>query len=580
MLRDIRFLLKSHYSDSRALLVGINDYEHVSPLAYAVSDATTVRDVLVQDLRFPSANVVLLTNGEATKAEIMRAYLRLASPDIGLDERVVFFFAGHGDTRTGIRGEVGYLVPFDADPNDLSTFIKWDELTGNSELIRAKHMLFIMDACYGGLALTRSSTGNTRFLKDMMLRYSRQVLTAGKADETVSDSGGPLPDHSVFTGHLVEGMRGSAVAEDGVLTATGLMSYVYGKVAGDKNSRQTPHYGHFDGDGDLILIAPQLDEPDNDTRDLDTLIALPPLEEELSTRSTGLKIDRAKALLSNSGSSIELHDFVMDEVKRFLAQTSEDYFAARGEFSVEALTERIAKYEDVVGDLDAILACIAYWALPSHRNVLRKALARSTDRLDPQSGSSIWLELRRYPLILELYAAGIAAVHGERYDSLADIFYSPVEETDRRRDAECFLGIASNAVLELARQKVFQKLPGHEKHFAPMSEYLFKIMQPTIDETLFLGKGYERAFDEFEVLLGLAVADLLNVKTGHIWGPVGRFGWKEHQGNAPLKRTIEEARAAGSDWAPLRGGLFDGKIERVEAVAGEFYEGVSRLSWW
>ena len=293
MLRDIRFLLKTHYSTSRALIVGINQYQTLPPLSYAVSDTQAIRDVLVDELDFPEDSVVCLYDREATKTAIMSAYLCLAADDVGLDERIIIFFAGHGHTLTGVRGEVGYLVPVDANPSDLSTLIKWDELTGNSELIRAKHMLFIMDACYGGLALTRSlSAGSTRFLKDMLLRYSRQVLTAGKADEVVADSGGPLPNHSVFTGHLIQGLRGGAAGENGVLTANGLMSYVYSKVATDKNSHQTPHYGHFDGDGDLILVAPQLDELGRDeSKDLDTLIVVPVVEEESSPDTTQRKVE-------------------------------------------------------------------------------------------------------------------------------------------------------------------------------------------------------------------------------------------------------------------------------------------------
>ena len=34
------------------------------------------------------------------------------------------------------------------------------------------------------------------------------------------------------------------------------MSYVYRKVGQDSRSNQTPHYGHFDGDGDFVLRAP------------------------------------------------------------------------------------------------------------------------------------------------------------------------------------------------------------------------------------------------------------------------------------------------------------------------------------
>ena len=80
----------------------------------------------------------------------MSSFLRFAESDVGRDDRIVVFFAGHGLTRPGFRGEVGFLVPVDGDTDDLSSLIRWDDLTRNAELIIAKHVLFMMDACYGG----------------------------------------------------------------------------------------------------------------------------------------------------------------------------------------------------------------------------------------------------------------------------------------------------------------------------------------------------------------------------------------------------------------------------------------------
>ena len=217
-MSDFRFLTKSQYSNSRALIIGINEYQNMPPLAYAVNDAQEVRNVLIKELAFPEEGVLYLTDQDATRENILRSFLNFAADDVDIDDRIFVFFAGHGYTRQGNRGEVGYLVPYNADERDVSTFIRWDELTRNSELIRAKHMLFIMDACYGGLAVTRNlQPGSARFLKDMIRRYSRQVLTAGKADEVVADAGGPLPNHSVFTGHLIEGLRGEAAIGQGVI---------------------------------------------------------------------------------------------------------------------------------------------------------------------------------------------------------------------------------------------------------------------------------------------------------------------------------------------------------------------------
>lgn len=581
MLRDIRFLLKTKYSGSRALIIGIDDYALAPPLTYAVSDASAVRGVLVNDLGFPDDGITCLLDSAATKSAILKAYMQFAADSVDVDERVIVFFAGHGHTMTGYRGEIGYLVPVDAVPDDLATLIRWDELTGNSELIRAKHVLFVMDACYGGLMLTRGLTaGSTRFLKDMLLRYSRQVLTAGKADEVVADSGGPIPNHSVFTGHLIQGLQGVATSQDGVLTASGLMAYVYGKVATDKNSKQTPHYGHFDGDGDMILVARQLeDSEDEPTKDLDTLIVVPVVEEDRSPDTTQGKIDRVKTLLASNTASIELHDFVMNEVRVLLAETSEDSFATSGTYTDDELLERISRYEAASGDLSILLACIAYWSQPSNEIVLQKALSRSVDRLQLQGGLSAWLALRWYPAILETYSAGIAAVQGGRYDSLASVFFTSANASEHGRDERYFAGAMSKAILDLNRLDVFKRIPGHERHYAPMSEYLFKVLQPPLDNALFVGADYERAFDEFEVLFALSVVDLRVQRNKRAWAPIGRFGWKQRHEKGPLGLLIEEARGAGDDWIPLKAGLFAGKAERFEAAAVPCLEFVSKLGW-
>ena len=179
------------YNNSYALIIGINSYHNVGPLLHAVNDARAIADTLVEKFKFPAHNVSVLLDAEATRDNILREFLHWADPStVEPDDRILVFFAGHGHTVPGRRGEIGFLVPVDGKPNDLSTLVRWDELTRNADLIPAKHMLFLMDACYGGLAVTRKTIppGSMRFLKDMLQRFSRQVLTAGKADEVVADA--------------------------------------------------------------------------------------------------------------------------------------------------------------------------------------------------------------------------------------------------------------------------------------------------------------------------------------------------------------------------------------------------------
>lgn len=577
-MADLRFLYKPHYGTSRALVIGIDIYKTVSPLGYAVSDATAIKETLIADLGFAESEVTLLTNAAATKEAIQRAFQRFAKEDVGLDDKVLVFFAGHGHTRTGIRGEVGYLVPHDADLDDFSTFIRWDEFTRDADLIRAKHMLFIMDACYGGLALVRTAgAGSTRFLKDMMLRTSRQVLTAGKADQVVSDSGGPIPNHSVFTGHLIEAIQGKAATLDGVLTASGVMSYVYGKVANDKNSNQTPHYGHIDGDGDMVLKAPGLDSlEETDTKDLDRLVSIPYPDPIIEVDSTDLKVGKAKSLLSSETGAIGLHDLLSSEVRRFLAATSDDAFAPSSGFSPEELVARLTRYEAATIDLSVLLACISQWGGPQHLATLQKCLARSSDRLESASGLSAWLALRWYPLLMELYCCGVAAIDAGRFDSLAAAFGTRLPSTDSHRESGTFVEAASDAILQLNRSNVLKHIPGHERNYTPLSDYLLKVLQPKLDDALFLGKNYETAFETFEVYFALCAADAGLAKGAHFWCPIGRFGWK----HSVLVRVLKEAEAQQRNWAPLKAGLFGGDIARFTKVADEAKDTVGRLHWY
>lgn len=583
MARDLKFILQQKYENSRALVIGINEYKNASPLGYAVNDAKEVKDLLISELGFEDENVIYLCDQEATKANILKSFLSFTNENVKVDDRVFVFFAGHGHTRTGFRGEVGFLVPYDADMNEFSTFIRWDELTRNAELIRAKHILFVMDACYGGLAVNRHlKPGSSRFLKDMYQRFSRQVITAGKANEVVSDSGGPLPNHSVFTGHFIEGIQGKAANEHGIITASGLMAYVYSKVANDINSEQTPHYGQFDGDGDFIIVAPTLENlSEDDTRDIDKLITIPYADEVRNSRTTDEKTTYVKELISCEKSHIKLHDFVVEEVRRFLSSTNEDSFANNGHFSDKELLQRLSSYEIYTKDLSAIVACLAHWSTETQLIALTKIVSRSCDRLlELQNGITAWLNLRWYPLLLLVYNAGISAIESKNYKSLSSMFYTKLGTSQYGNDESFFVQKVANAASDLT--DVFKKIPDHERNYTPISEYLFKLLQPDLDDLFFLGKGYESAFDEFEVLFALVAADLNKQNDKYVWGPIGRFGWK-HRGRqrSPFNKVIEEAKGYKDQWPPIKAGMFGGSYERFEAIAEIFQKEIlDELRWY
>jgi uncharacterized caspase-like protein len=136
-------LYKPVYEKSWALVIGINDYQTASPLGYARQDAEAFARVLQSAFGFLPDKITVLLDQEATRERIMSSFLHFTEGSVLPDDRVAVFFSGHGCTRTGNRGEVGFLVPVDGHPSALSTLIRWDDLTRNAELVPAKHMLFI-----------------------------------------------------------------------------------------------------------------------------------------------------------------------------------------------------------------------------------------------------------------------------------------------------------------------------------------------------------------------------------------------------------------------------------------------------
>lgn len=561
------------YRESHALVIGINDYRKAPPLGYARQDAEAVAKVLVDRIGFAASNVCVLIDAEATALSIRSAIAHLANAHVQPNDRCCVFFAGHGHTRTGRHGEIGFLVPHDGDAEDLSSLIRWSDLTGGSDLIRARHVLFLMDACYGGLALTRTSRpGSMRFLRDMLGRAARQVLTAGKADEVVADSGGPRPGHSVFTGHLLEALEGAAATHDGVMTANGVMAYVYDKVARDPNSRQTPHYGHFDGDGDLIFDAPLLDTlPEEPTRDVDVLVGIPATVTSQAYGGRSEMLEAFKEYLSDPKHLIRLDDLLNREIRATIARIDPSYFPLDKDTpDATTLASRVEAYDAALGLLPEFVALLGRWGKAEHSAMLARVFERIADHNVTAGGYDAWLSLRWMPLDRLFYFAGIGALSHENY-AMLQVLYSArsYDRSSGKPYDRAFLrtidGIFGAQLLSLLKS-----LPGHERQYVPRSELYYKQLQPRLDDILFLGSSYEQLFDRLEVLNALTfIHGKAGAGTG--WGPPGRFAWKHRDSShSPFEAVVSEANGRGNEWPPLRAGLFHGDLARFNEVAEAF----------
>lgn len=227
---------------SWAVVIGINEYKNDIPkLRYAVADAQAVG----RELEARGFSVTHLLDREATRDRILEVLGDDLPTQMKPDDRLLIFYAGHGETKTIVGGQtMGYLLPVEAQREKLhKTAISMGEIKQLAGLLPAKHVLFVVDVCYGGIAgqQTRSLPAQTEaYLKQITQEKGRQLITAGGPGQQVVE--GPQWGHSVFTYYLLEGLiKGLAdLNHDGVIPTSELYAYLDGRVPAASENQQRP----------------------------------------------------------------------------------------------------------------------------------------------------------------------------------------------------------------------------------------------------------------------------------------------------------------------------------------------------
>lgn len=273
------------FARSLAVVIGINDYRHGIPqLHTAVNDAQRLGALLQQEYGYDLCLVV----EEATLTRLTTLFQELLPRQVGPQDRLLVYFAGHGIALDGDDGPEGFLIPEDAQPEDRSTFLAMTTLHEALIALPCRHLLMILDCCFAG-AFRWASTRAIRLLLPPVLhreRYDRfvrdpawQVITSAAYDQraldviagaavgtrgALSSAAGP---HSPFAAALFEALSGAADLipkgqGDGVITATELYlflrDYVEVQAAEQAGHYQTPGLWPLrrHGKGEYIFLTP------------------------------------------------------------------------------------------------------------------------------------------------------------------------------------------------------------------------------------------------------------------------------------------------------------------------------------
>jgi hypothetical protein len=209
---------------TRALLVGVDRYEHHADLANPVYDVEAIERELRDVYK---ARVTTLRN--PTRRDFLMALYGQADEDYGRNDQLLVYFAGHGWFDERLRR--GFLALTDSEPlaDDplRDTLVSHEDVRTILERLDCEHVLLMLDSCFSGtvdptlaMATTRAFSGESGFgstaeyLERKLAYRTRRYITAG-GNEYVPD--GRPGHHSPFSRQFLEALR-TYGGSDGVLT--------------------------------------------------------------------------------------------------------------------------------------------------------------------------------------------------------------------------------------------------------------------------------------------------------------------------------------------------------------------------
>ena len=197
----------------KALIVGVNYYQHCGALCGCINDAKRVKSVLTRNEDGSVNFECKLRTASGSDDRIERGELKDAVEELFSSKAdiALFYFAGHGH----IESTGGYLLASDAKRGDDG--LSLDEVLVLANKSEATNKIIILDSCHSGIA------GNPPALKDSsMLSEGLTILTASTSDQYANEKNGS----GVFTNLLVDALSGSAANILGDITPGSVYAHI------------------------------------------------------------------------------------------------------------------------------------------------------------------------------------------------------------------------------------------------------------------------------------------------------------------------------------------------------------------
>lgn len=199
----------------RALVVGIDYYDHYNDLAGCANDATALHPLLArnEDVSINlDCRIVTATDpsSRVTRDELLPMIDATLAPGA---EFALFYFAGHG---APVRGDVALVT---SDSTEHTPGVQFSEILERIVASPVQEIVVILDCCFAGGAATIGALGTTL----ANLRPGVSVLTASRNDQTSAET---PAGRGLFSAYLEGALDGGAADVLGHVNVSGLYAYL------------------------------------------------------------------------------------------------------------------------------------------------------------------------------------------------------------------------------------------------------------------------------------------------------------------------------------------------------------------
>jgi hypothetical protein len=214
---------RNTFRKSVAVLIGVGAYDQFTRLSAPAADALRVRDFLRDEAGFDQ--IITLTDDKATYPRIAELMEKTIPDALGQNDRFLFYFSGHGVTRTLATTKRGYLVLKKSGYGEWQDMVDMERMKQWAENVaQARHSLFLIDACFSGLAAYEAKAGDVREKTiARLMQPGHYIVTAGtEGEETYIYKG-----ESLFTQAFLSAARGDGLASsDGIISLSEMMTRI------------------------------------------------------------------------------------------------------------------------------------------------------------------------------------------------------------------------------------------------------------------------------------------------------------------------------------------------------------------